>query len=339
MAGAHWLGFDIGKTLVWSVSVAGFAQLVMIWFAASKAGMTLRPVWPHVSPELRRLAIIAAPAALAGGVVQVNLLVGRQVASFYDGAIAWLSYADRLYQLPLGVVGIAIGVVLLPDLSRRLGAGDIDGSRNALNRGTEFTLLLSLPAAAALMAIPLALVTVLFERGQFGPADSLATAWAVGIYGAGLPAFVLQKVLSPLYFAREDTRSPFRYALVSLGVNAVIALGLAPFIGFLAPAIGTTIAGWAMVYLLWRGSSKMGEAARMDGRLRHRASRIGFASVLMAAVLVALAWLFNETLKTPGLRYIALAMLVTAGAGTYGIACLALKAITFDDFRSAMRRG
>ncbi len=339
MAGAHWLGFDIGKTLVWAVSVAGLAQLVMIWFAAARAGMTLRPVRPRISPELRRLAIIAAPAALAGGVVQVNLLVGRQVASFYDGAIAWLSYADRLYQLPLGVVGIAIGVVLLPDLSRRLGAGDIEGSRNAYNRGAEFTLLLSVPAALALMVIPLPLVTVLFERGAFGEQDSWNTALAVAIYGAGLPAFVLQKVLSPLYFAREDTRSPFRFALVSLVINAVIAVGLAPWLGFVAPAIGTTLAGWAMVWLLWRGTWSMGEAARIDGRLRHRGVRIVVASLAMAAVLVLLGWLFWDAFRTPGLRYAALAALVIAGAATYGVACLGLKAITLGDFRTVLKRG
>ena len=339
MAGAHWLGFDIGKTLVWAVSVAGLAQLVMIWFAAARAGMTLRPVRPRISPELRRLAIIAAPAALAGGVVQVNLLVGRQVASFYDGAIAWLSYADRLYQLPLGVVGIAIGVVLLPDLSRRLAAGDIEGGRNAYNRGAEFTLLLSVPAALALMVIPLPLVTVLFERGAFDAGDSWNTAIAVAIYGIGLPAFVLQKVISPLYFAREDTRSPFRYALVSLVINAVIAIGLAPWLGFVAPAIGTTIAGWAMVWLLWRGTRSMGEAARFDMRMRHRAGRILLAALAMAAVLVVSGWLFWDEFRTPGVRYAALATLVVVGATTYGLACLALKAITLADFRAALKRG
>ena len=235
------------------------------------------------------------------------------------------------------MVGIAIGVVLLPDLSRRLGAGDVEGSRSALNRGAEFTLLLSLPAAMALMAIPLALVTVLFERGAFGPGDSVATAWAVGIYGAGLPAFVLQKVLLPLYYARENTRSPFRFALVSLVVNAVIAVGLAPFIGFMAPAIGTTIAGWAMVWLLWRGSLKMGDAAALDSRLRQRGPRILAASIVMALGLLVLAWQLDDMLRAPGLRYFALALLVLAGGASYSAAALWLKAVSLADFRSVVR--
>ena len=221
-------GGDVGLWQIWSVPVAGVAQLALVWWAVARLGLRVAPRRPRLTPDLRRLAAVAAPALLAGGVVQINLLVGRQVGSFFDGAVAWLSYADRLYQLPLGVVGIAIGVVLLPDLSRRLKAGDAQGGRDAINRATEFTLALTLPAAVALMLIPGPIVAVLFQRGAFGAADTAATALAVAIYGAGLPAFVLQKVVSPVYYAREDTRTPFRYALRAMLVNAVIALGLAP---------------------------------------------------------------------------------------------------------------
>ena len=175
--------------------------------------------------------------------MQVNLLVGRQVASYFDGANAWLYYADRLYQLPLGVVGIAVGIVLLPDLSRRLAAQDTDGGRAAFNRAAELSLALTIPCAVALAVIPLPLVSVLFERGSFLPADAQATALATAIYGLGLPAFVLQKVFQPLFFAREDTRSPFYFAIVALVVNAVIAIGLLTHLGFISAAWGTTVAG------------------------------------------------------------------------------------------------
>src|SRR6056297_803030 len=134
MVGADRLGADIGRALAWAVPVAGIAQLALLWRGAARAGYAPRLVRPRLTPQIRRLAIVAAPAALAGGVVQINLLVGRQVASFFEGAVVWLSLADRLYQLPLGVVGIAIGVVLLRDLSRRLGAGDAAGGQAAFNR-------------------------------------------------------------------------------------------------------------------------------------------------------------------------------------------------------------
>ena len=147
--------------------VAGVAQLALVWWGCARAGLPVLPRRPRLTPELRRLAAIAAPAVLAGGVVQINLLVGRQVGSFFDGAVAWLSYADRLYQLPLGVVGIAIGVVLLPDLVAPPEGRRRSGGRDAINRATEFTLALTLPAAVALMVIPVPIVAVLFERGAF----------------------------------------------------------------------------------------------------------------------------------------------------------------------------
>jgi putative peptidoglycan lipid II flippase len=330
---------EVGPWLVWSVPFAGVAQLALVGWGARKAGFLVRPRVPRLTPELRRLAVIAAPAVLAGGVVQVNLLVGRQVGSFFDGAVAWLSYADRLYQLPLGVVGAAIGVVLLPDLSRRLAAGDSRGGRDAINRAAEFTLALTLPAATALVVIPTPIVSVLFERGAFDARDTVATALAVAVYGVGLPAFVLQKVLSPLFYAREDTRSPFRFALYAMLVNAAVAVGLAPFVGFIAAAIGTTLAGWTLVAQLWLGSRTMGDASAPDARLRRALPRIALACAAMAAVLLLARHLLAPALEAEYLRYLALALLVLIGMTTYAGAVLALGGLRATDIRAALRRG
>ncbi len=338
MLAANALKLDIGTALVWGVICAGVAQMALVWVAASRAGMRVTPRLPKMTSELKRLAVIAAPAALAGGVVQINLLVGRQVASFFDGAVAWLYYADRLYQLPLGVVGVAIGVVLLPDLSRKLQAGDEAGSQYAVNRAAEFSLALTLPAAVALMVIPLPLISVLFERGAFSARDSILTASAVAIYGAGLPAFVLQKVLQPLYFARADTRRPFYFALVSMVVNAALAIGLMSTVGFLAAAIGASLAAWSMVYLLWRSSRNMGTAAAVDARLRRVAPRIMLACVAMGVVLYALALLLTPYLHLPGWRYLALAGLIAGGMLSYAFAAMVFGAFRPRDLRSALSR-
>lgn len=335
----HWTGGDVGLWQIWSVPVAGVAQLGLVWWGAEQAGMRIRPRLPRLSPELRRLAAVAGPAVLAGGVIQINLIVGRQVASFFDGAVAWLAYADRLYQLPLGVVGIAIGIVLLPDLSRRLQAGDAAGGRDAVNRAAEFTLLLTLPAAVALVVIPGPIVSVLFERGVFGPTDTAATALAVAIYGAGLPAFVLQKVVSPVYYAREDTRSPFRFAVRAMIVNALIAIGLAPFLGWPAAALGTTVAGWTMFAELWRGTRGMNGAAEIDPRLRRALPRIVLSCVAMGAILLALRQALAPAFDQEMLRYLALASLIAAGAGSYAVAAFATRAVRLGDLRAAMRRG
>ena len=331
-------GWPVGDALSWAVPLAGIAQLVMVWVAAKRAGFALRIAWPRLTPEIRRLAVIAAPAMLAGGVVQINLLVGRQVGSFFEGAIAWLAYADRLYQLPLGVVGIAIGVVLLPDLSRRLRAEDTDGGRHSFNRAAEFALALSVPSAVGLVVIATPIVSVLFERGAFTESDTAATALAVAVYGLGLPAFVLQKVLQPLYFAREDTRSPFRFAVVAMVVNAVVAVGLAPFIGYIAAAIATSLAGWAMVWQLWRGARGMGAATDLDARFMTRIWRILIAAAFMGACLLGAEALLSEMLEARRLRILALVLLVVAGAVSYfGLGAL-IGAFRLADFRSAIRR-
>ncbi len=330
--------FYIGVHLAWGVAIAGVAQLALVWFAAHRAGFTLTPRLPRMTPEIKRLAIIAAPAMLAGGVVQVNLLVGRQVASFYDGAIAWLSYADRLYQLPLGVVAIALGVVLLPDLSRRLAAGDLDGGRDAFNRATELALALTVPAAIALIVIPVPLVGVLFERGAFDSDDTAATALAVMVYGAGLPAFVLQKSLQPLYFARADTKRPFYYAAVAMVVNAVVAVGLSMYIGYIAAALATTLAGWVMVWLLWRGSRDMGEAAQFDARFKSRFWRIVLASILMGALLLGAVLLVGPALGMETIRYFALAFVVFVGMGGYFVFGRMVGAFRMSELKAALRR-
>ena len=331
-------GWDMGLTLAWTVPLTGIAQLAFTWVSAHRAGFRFAPGLPRLTPDLRRLAVIAAPAVLAGGVVQVNLLVGRQVASFTEGAVAWLSYADRLYQLPLGVVAIAVGTVLLPDLSRRLRAGDAEGGRASFNRGTEFALFLTIPAAVALVVIALPLCTVLYQRGAFGPDDAAATALALAIYGAGLPAFVLHKVFQPLYYAREDTRSPFRFAVWSMIVNAAIAVGLLPVIGFSAAALATTLSGWIMVLQLWLGTRKMGDEARFDTRFRQRLPRILIASCLMGGVLWFAMVLLGPMLGTEGWRYVALALLVALGMSSYALAALGLGAIRPADLKSALRR-
>lgn len=331
-------GWDPGLTLSWAVPVAGIAQLAIVWKSAANAGFRIIPHWPRMTPDVKRLAMIAAPAALAGGVVQVNLLIGRQVASFFDGAVAWLNYADRLYQLPLGVVGIAIGVVLLPDLSRRLRAGDTAGGRDAMNRAAEISLALTIPAAVALVAIALPLVTVLFQRGAFSAEDAQKTALAVAVYGIGLPSFVLQKVLQPLFFAREDTKRPFYVALASMVVNAGIAIGLSPYIGFIAAAWGTTLAGWSSVVILWILSRKMGEAAQLDARFATRLPRIIGASLFMGVILVVCSRFLDDMLHQGGLRYLALLILVTIGIATYFVVVDRLGGLKLAELKRNMRR-
>ena len=339
MALGAYFGGEIIRWLIWAIPVAGVAQLALVWIATDQAGIRLRPALPRWTPEMKRLIVVAIPAALAGGVMQINLLVGQQVASHFDKAVGWLYAADRLYQLPLGVVGIAVGIVLLPDLARRLSARDDAGAKHAFSRAGELSLALTIPAAVALIVIPLPVVTVLFERGATGPDDSAAIAVAVAVYGLGLPAFVLQKVLQPLFFARENTKSPFRYAVWAMVINAVIAIGLAPTIGWIAPAIATTLAGWAMVWLLARGGRQFGDVARFDSQFRDRIWRVCLASILMGVILWVTTLVMGPFLTLPGIKFIALAVLIAAGMASYALIGQWIGAFSLREMRGAFRRG
>ena len=330
-------GWQTGPVLSWAVLAAGVGQLGLVVFAAARTGMVLRPRPPRLTPDVRRLIRLGIPAALAGGVMQINLLVGTQVASYFDGAVSWLWYADRLYQLPLGVVGVAIGVVLLPELSRRMRAGDPGAAANAMNRAAEFCLALTLPATIAFLVLPVLITGVLFQRGAFTEADTAATATALAIYAAGLPAFVLQKVVQPAFFAREDTRTPLNYAVVSMVVNVAVAVGGAPFIGYLAAAVGTTLAGWVNLALLWRGAQRFGDEVAVDSRLAERLPRILAASLIMGAVVLALAE--AQAALLPQWHVAGLVVIVLAGGLSYSAAAAALGAVRRQDLRDALRRG
>jgi putative peptidoglycan lipid II flippase len=336
--GAEGLLVRHGTLLTWGVLVAGVLQMGLVWIAASRAGFRLVPRLPRLTPEMKRLAIIAAPAMLAGGVVQINLLVGaagrqllrgRHRLAFLRGPALPASARRRRNRG---------GVVLLPDLARRLRAGDATGGRDALSRAGEISMALTIPSAVALVVIPLPIVSVLFERGAFGPDDTAATALALAVYGVGLPAFVLQKVLQPLYFAREDTRSPFRFALVAMVVNAVAAIGFAYLLGFIGAAMGTTLAAWTMVWLLLRGRRSMGEEATFDDRFRRRIWRIVLASLLMGAGLWIGVLVWGPLLGLPGWRYVALAILVFGAMLVYGLLGQLLGAFRLGEFRRALKR-
>lgn len=331
-------GGPIVTWLIWTIPLAGMAQLTLTWRAAANAGFALKLGLPKWTPDMAQMLRTAVPAALATGVMQINLVVGQLVASQYDSAVSWLFAADRLYQLPLGVVGIAVGIVLLPDLSRRLKAEDFEGARNAYSRATEFSMALTIPSAVALMIVPFPLVSVLFERGQTSADDVASIAMAVSIYGLGLPAFVLQKVLQPQYFARGDTRRPFRFALVSMIINAAIAVGLAPVVGWIAPAIATTVAGWAMLAQLYWGVRGMGDATRVDNRYRKRLPRILLSAAVMGAVMWITAVVLSGALGAAYVRYIALLVLIAIGVVSYfGMAHLT-GALRLSDIRQATRR-
>jgi putative peptidoglycan lipid II flippase len=347
---AYWLGLantpEAGLTLAIAVTVAGVVQLAMIARDARRAGMVLGPRWPRYTPAMKRLVTLGIPALIAGGVTQINIVVGMSIASLQDGAVSYLYYADRLYQLPLGIVGIAIGVVLLPDVARQLKAGNLAGVAESQNRSMEFALLLTVPAAVALAVVPMPIIAVLFERGAFIAADTPPTAWALAAFAVGLPSFVLARVLQPAYFAREDTKTPMRFATYNMVINVVLSVGLffwfkangyAPHVGI---AIATTVAGWINALQLWWTLWRRGDFIA-DRRLLATLPLIIVSSALMGGVL----WLAHGALA-PWLatgqplliRVGALVALVSAGLASYAVFVVATGIFKISELRAMARR-
>jgi putative peptidoglycan lipid II flippase len=275
----------VGYMLAWGVLVAGLVQLGIVWAAVRHAGASIGFRRPRFTANVKRLLILALPAAITGGITQINQLIGTAIASGQDSAVSSLAYADRIYQLPLGVVGIAVAIVLLPELARALKSGNLVEAANLQNRSVEFTLFLTLPAAAALLVMSEPIVRVLYERGAFAAGNSTPTVSGVlSIFGLGLPAFVLIKAFTPGYFAREDTRTPMYFAAASVIVNISIALTLFPSIGAPGIATASAVAGWVNALLLlgvliWRGHWGR------DIALIMRIPRLVIASGIMAAAL------------------------------------------------------
>ena len=329
-----------GHIFAWGIFAAGIAQYLLLAIACRRAGMALWPKWPALTPDVRRVISLSVPGIVSGGIMQINLVIATMIATTIDGAVAYLYYADRLYQLPLGVIGVAIGVVLLPDLSRKLRAGNEAGALSSQNRALELSLFLTLPAAFALMAIPGPILHTVFEHGAFSRADTLAVAPAVLAFAAGLPAFSMTKVFQPGFYAREDTRTPMRFAIVSVVVNITASILLSLWLGHAGIALATTIAAWVNAGLLGVTLSRRG-LFTLDDRLRRRLPRIVLSGLVMGALLLAGTYLLRAN-YSEGAGFLAAAwgllLLVTGGAVSYFVIAHITGAMRLGEIRSMLKR-
>jgi len=332
-------GATPGHVLAWGVTAAGIVQFAWLVYSCRREGFSVRLVRPRLSEKVRLLGRRILPVVFGASLYQINLLIGTILASLVaDGAVSYLYYADRVTQLPLGVVGVAVGTALLPALSRQLSAGDTAAAMHNQNRSLEFVLLLTLPAAAALIAIPDPIVSVLFERGAFDRAAASATAAALGAYATGLPAYVLIRVLAPGFFAREDTVTPVRIAAVAMVVNIVLNLILMQFWGHVGIALASSLSAWINALALAWVLRRRGHLST-DARLNTRVPRI-----VVAALLVATALAFGAEGLAPMLdggdaaRIGALAGLVVGGVGLFGLLAQLLGAASWRDLAELRRR-
>ncbi|MCK9541060.1 MAG: murein biosynthesis integral membrane protein MurJ [Novosphingobium sp.] len=322
------------------VSVAGLLQLLWLGWAARANGVSLRLRLPRLTPDVKKLLSLILPAAAGAGAVQINLVISTALAAslLSHGSVTYIYMADRLNQLPLGLIGIGLGTVLLPTISRQLGAGEDAAAMETQNRGMELALLLSLPATMALVLCGVPITAALFGYGRYTPEDTYATAQALAAFSIGLPAYILVKVLTPGFYARQDTKTPLRFALISMAVNLIGNLILIVPLEHMGPPLATAIASTVNVALLYFTLQKRGHFAA-DARLKRRVWRLALAALVMGATLWAAQGLFMPYVHGNWwMRIAAMGALVSAGCLVYGAATLLLGAFTRDDIALFVRR-
>jgi putative peptidoglycan lipid II flippase len=333
---------ETAETQAIAVTVAGFLQLLWLIWSCRRAGVTLKLTLPKLSPDVKKMLWLIGPAAIGQGAIQFNLLISTSLAARYleQGAVSYLYYADRLNQLPLGLIGIGVGTAILPSLSRQISGGNDAAAAHTQNRALELALLLAFPAAVALVISAVPLIRGVFEHGAFTAADTVGTAGALAAFSLGVPAYVLIKVLTPGFYARQDTKTPVRIALVSMLFNLVGNLLSVLYLnaGFVGIALSTAVAAWVNVILLYRLLHKRGHL-QADARFKSKALRIVAAGALMGIALFFLnPFLDPHMAKDWSERIVALVILCGTGALVYGGAVLALGAVNLGELRDQFKR-
>jgi putative peptidoglycan lipid II flippase len=307
-----------GHALAWGVTVSGVAQLLLVMLAVRHAGMAINPLSrPRLTPDVVGVLRRMVPGLIGAGVTQLNLAIDIVIASLLPaGAVSFLYYADRVAQLPLGVIGAAVGTALLPLLARHLRTGKRLSAHRSQNRAIEFSLAFALPSAFAMAVLAVPLISALFQRGAFDAVAAAATSAALVAYAVGLPAFVLVKALTPGFFARGDTATPVKVGLGVVGLNLALNLLFTPFLAHVGIALATSVAAWVNVAVLGWLLVRRRQLV-LDRRVRRAVPRLLAAAMVMSAVLLLMEWLVFPPMGNSVARLSALGALVVAGMTTY----------------------
>ncbi|MEC8665582.1 MAG: murein biosynthesis integral membrane protein MurJ [Pseudomonadota bacterium] len=332
-----------GHAMAYGVFGAGILQFLLLLFFIKKYSYGFRIQKPRYSPRIKKLFKNMVPTTISAGVMQINLFADMIIASLLPaGAISYLYYADRLNQLPLGMVGIAVGTALLPMLSKAIAAGDSKESSDLYNRAMEVCLLLALPAATGLFVLSQPIISTLFQHGEFTPEDSRMTARVLTAYAVGMPAYIFVKVYATAYWARQDTTSPMWASVIATVFNIALSLYLVLLtpMGVEGIALATALAGWLQIVILGRGLRAQ-EDTRWDARFKTAALKIFAASLAMAAALyMAMPYTTSFFLEDAALiqQITGLVILIGGGATIYAAVILGTGAVRINYLKKILKK-
>jgi putative peptidoglycan lipid II flippase len=323
----------VALTLAATVGLAGFLQLLILVLRRGERVAT--PLQVGFDPRMRGFFARAIPGMVASSAPQLLIVAGAIIASSSPSAVSWLYFANRLIELPLGIVGVAMGTVLIPEVTRALQGDDRRAIAHAQSRALELAVGLALPAMLGLIALSTAIVRLLFGHGAFTAADVQSTSGALTWLALGLPAHVLVKALSPAFFAREDTYIPLLATLKAFVVAILLAVLLGHFFGANGIAAGLACGAWSNAFSLIRhGSASFGFS--LDAAARRRLPRIAAAALLMGALLWGASGLAAGTHNLA--QAVILLAMIAAGIAVYGLALVALDVTSWREVVNALRQ-
>jgi putative peptidoglycan lipid II flippase len=306
------------EALAWGVIAGGVAQLALCWVSVHRLGLKIGLRWPRMTGRVRELLILILPATIGSGIYYISQLFYAYFAtSLPEGSLVYLGFADRLNQLPLAIIGSALGTAILPTISRAVDLGNQERAAHVQGQATELSMLLTLPAAIALAVTSGPIVAALFQGGRFTAEDAATTGQVLSIIVMGLPAYVLIKVLTPGFYARKDMKTPVYIAFFMLGVGIAANFALIPVMGIAALATTTAATAWLNALALYVVLHRRGHF-RMEGWLAIRIVKQLFAAAAMAAVLwVLMGALDGFFAGSAGRRIVGVGALVGAGSIVY----------------------
>lgn len=328
------------SVLAWSTIISGVIQLGFIVFSCLKRGIRIPLSFPKIDGDMKRLGALMIPGLASAGIQQLNLLVGQSVASHQTGGNASIYYSDRINQLPLGLIGVAIGVILLPEITKFLKKNELGNARNSLSHGMEVALFLTLPATIAMMVIPNEIIHAIFVGGKFG-SDSVDTAaQCLAAFAIGTPAYILLRVFQPIFFAQEDTKTPMIYTGISALVNIALCWPMFKHYGVQGCALATSIAGWVNLTCLAIHSYRINFLS-LGFTEFSKILRILICSVLMGVVIWFVTDQLRDRIMTDGQFLVRLCVLlgvVALGVVVYFLTILLTKTFTVADFKRGLKR-
>jgi putative peptidoglycan lipid II flippase len=321
------------------VTVGGVLQLGLLLIACKRAGIVLKLRRPKLTPGVRQFIRVVLPATLGAGVYQISVFIDTFfLTRIGTGAVSWFNYADRLNQLPLGVIGAAIGTAILPQVSRHVDIGEADKAARVQGQAAELAMLLCLPAALALAVSALPLVSAIFEAGRFNARDAHFTALTLSIVALGLPAYVLVKVLTPGFYARRDTATPVKVAISVLVVNVILNFALIPPFGIGGLAAAVALSSWLNCVILYILLHRRGHF-RVEGWLASRLARQLLAAGAMVVALYAIRTGLSGWFQgSAGHRLIGVAAIVGGGMLVYFPLVWVLGGTDREELKALLRR-